>query len=340
MLLYAMKIFFLIFIGVAFSCPIFNNVYADDKFLNDSGVTQFINNFSKKHKFPKKTLIKYFREAKFQQNSIDLMNRQVEFLDWQSYKEKVLTKEKTNDGIKFYKKYRKTLQRAQKRFGVPAYIITAVIGIETNYGKIGMRYRAFDALATLAFFYPRRSEYFTKELEALILYSKKTKTDPFAYKSSFAGAIGIPQFMPSNISRFGVDGNGDKKVDIVNNMSDAIYSVGNYLKHYGWKKNQPVAVKVRVRGNKYKNQVKVSPCSQKKSNIQALRKSGVSFPLWFNNKLSASLYPVDIKDGKKEYHVIFNNFCTIGKYNNSSKYILAVNYLGNRVGYNVGVRRR
>lgn len=314
--------------------------YADDKFLQDKKVLQFIDAFSKKHKINKKRLINYFKEAKFQQSSIDLMNRQVESLDWQTYKEKVLSKEKTIDGVAFYKKYRKTLRNAQKRYGVPTYIIVAIIGIETNYGKIQMRYRAFDALATLAFFYPRRGEYFKKELEALILYSLKTKTNPFSFKSSFAGAIGIPQFMPSNISKYGVDGNGDKKVDIVNNMSDAIYSVGNYLRKHGWKKGEPVAVKVRVKNNRYKNILKVSPCSQKKSNVKTLRKYGVAFPLWFNSKLVASLYQVDIKNGKREFHVIFNNFCTIGKYNNSAKYILAVNYLGNRVGYRVGAVRR
>ncbi len=331
-----------LYLSIFFICIIFssNYSYADDTFLNNKDVIKFINDFNKKYKTSKDILEKYFQEAKFVDNSIELMDRQVEYLDWHTYKQKVLTPEKTKDGVTFYKKYRKTLRNAQKIYGVPAYIIAGIIGIETNYGKIDMRYRAFDTLATLAFYYPRRSEYFKKELEALIVYSREHKIDPFYFKSSFAGAVGIPQFMPSNIVKYAVDANKDGKIDIVNNMADAIYSVGNYLKKYGWKKDQPVSVKIRAMGKKYKNEIKVSPCSQKKSTVRGLKKAGIVFPLRFNNKFSASLFPVDIGDGKREYHVIFDNFCTIGKYNNSAKYILAVNYLGNRIGMNVGLIKR
>ncbi len=309
---------------------------ADDRFLKEPAVSAFIDKMSKNHGFDKKALRELFGKAQYVERAVMLMDRPAEALDWGTYMARVITDLRTADGVRFYKKYRRTLLNAQKKYGVPSYIITAILGIETSYGQITLRYRAFDALATLGFFYPRRAAYFQGELEALLLFSRKTKTDPFSYMSSYAGAVGIPQFMPSNISRYAVDGSKNGKIDIIRDRADAIYSVANYLKQFGWKKDQPVSVKVRLAGSGYRRMLQASPCSGKKSTVGALRKAGIIFPMRFDSRLPAVLFPVDSGDGKTEYHVAFSNFCVISKYNNSARYVLAVNFLGNRIGKRVG----
>lgn len=317
---------------LVFSLIIIQVAHADERFLEEPEVSAFIDSMSKKHGFNKKTLRSLFEKAQYEERPLMLMDRQAESLNWGVYTAMIITELRTANGVKFYKKNRNALFAAQKKYGVPAYIITAILGIETNYGQVTLRYRAFDVLATLGFFYPRRAAFFKGELEALLLFSKKTKTDPFSYLSSYAGAVGIPQFMPSNISKYAVDGDRNGKIDIINSQADAIHSVANYLKKFGWKKDQPVSVKVRTVGLGYERVLQNSPCFGKKSTVGALRKAGIIFPKKFDSRLPAVLFPVDTGNEKPEYHVAFDNFCVISKYNNSVRYVLAVNFLGNKIG--------
>ena len=314
--------------------------HAQGKFTANKNTAVFIDEMAKKHGFSKTTLRSYFAKAKYTGGSVHFSRRPAEAANWKTYKKNVVSDKKIADGVKFYKNFKNTLAKAQRKYGVPSYIIAGILGVESDYGKTVMKYRAFDALATLGFSNSRRAKYFRSELEALLLLARKTKTDPFYYKSSYAGAVGIPQFMPSNILKYAVDGSGNGNIDIVNNMTDAIFSVGNYLKKFGWQTNKPVAVKVTVKGSKYKSYLKKSPCGSKKTTVGALKKAGVVFPMSFNNNTRAALFSVDIGGGKSEYHVGFDNFCVLTRYNSSISYVLAVNYLGNIIGMKVGAVKK
>ena len=256
---------------------------------------------------------------------------------WAVYRKNMVNDIRIDLGVKYFKEHKTELAKAQKQYGVPAHIIAGIIGMETNYGYSPMKFRAVDSIATLAFYYPRRAEYFQRELEALFLFARKSDTDIFDIKSSYAGAIGIPQFMPSNVLTYAVSGTGDKHIDIINNHLDALYSVANFLKKKGWNTGEPVSMKVRVKGKQFQKYVTESPCNGYKVTVKTLKNAGVSFPFPVSNDTKAILFTVQGVNGK-EYHATFNNFCAVYRYNPSIHYVLGVNYLGNIVGSRAGAK--
>jgi len=147
-------------------------------------------------------------------------------------------------GIAFWNENFDTLTRAEKQFGVPSEIIVALLGVETSYGANIGKHKVIESLITLGFYGHRRQEYFRSELEHFLVTARDLNWNRDEIVGSFAGAIGIPQFMPSNIKRLSIDFDGDGKIDLVSNKADAIGSVGNYLQQAGWKRGKPVATKV------------------------------------------------------------------------------------------------
>ncbi len=301
------------------------------KFTNNPDVDVFIDRLYKKHGFSKDYLYNVFSKTMHSGFTPKYMNKPAETTNtWAIYKKNMLNSTRINLGVKYFKEHGAELKKAESKYGVPAHVVAGIIGMETNYGYSPMKFRAIDTISTLAFYYPRRAEYFQKELEALFLFAEKTDTDIFSIKSSYAGAIGIPQFMPSNVLAYAVSGTGDKHIDIINNHLDALYSVANFLKEKGWKKGEPVSMKVRIKGEKYQKYVTESPCNGYKVPVKTLRKAGVTFPFQVSGDIGAILFTVEGKNGK-EYHAAFNNFCAIYRYNPSIHYSLGVNYLGNIV---------
>lgn len=159
---------------------------------------------------------------------------------------------RVNAGVRFWNTYEKYLDRAEKEYGVPAYIIVGILGIETIYGRDTGRFRTLDALTTLAFYYPEtpnkasRQEFFRKELEQFLLLSSQNQVDPLSIYGSYAGAIGWPQFMPGSIRAYAVDFDKDGKIDLENSAIDAIGSVANFLKQHGWKTGKPVISRLQL----------------------------------------------------------------------------------------------
>lgn len=306
------------------------------KFTNNPDVDAFIDMMVQKHNFNRKYLKNLFKNTMHSGFTPQLMSKPAESTKtWAEYKKSMVEDIRVNNGVKYFKEHKEELLKAQKAYGVPAYIIVGIIGMETNYGKAPMRFRAMDSISTLAFYYPRRAKYFKSELEALLLFARKTETDPMDIRSSYAGAIGIPQFMPGNVLTYAVSGTGDKHIDIINNHLDAIYSVANFLKKKGWREGEPAAVKVRVKGGGYKKYTAAKPCSAEKTSVGVLKKAGVQFPINVPNDMKAVLYTVDGAKGT-EYHAAFNNFCAVFRYNPSIHYVMGVNYLGNTVGAKAG----
>src|SRR6478736_801249 len=177
--------------------------------------------------------------AQYQQSIINAITRPAEGKAWKDYRPIFLTADRINSGRAFFAEHRDELQRVSAQTGVPPEYIVAIIGVETSYGKITGTYRVLDALYTLGFFYPKREEFFRSELAQLFALSKEQKLDLNTLKGSYAGAMGWGQFMPSSYRKYGKDGDGDGKANLIASPRDAFASIANYFVGYGWKPGTP-----------------------------------------------------------------------------------------------------
>lgn len=248
------------------------------------------------------------KNAKINNTVLEKINNQAEEKEWEDYKKIFLNHQKVKASQRFYKKYKKLLLKAEKKYRVPSKIIAAIIGIESDFGNYKPKYNALDSLYTLATKFDRRSKYFTNELGSFLQYTYIAKINPTELSSSYAGALGIPQFMPSNIFKYAVDFDNDKKDDLVNSMSDAIGSVANFLSKNGYNYGEPTAVVVKNTNKTIDRYTKIS----------TLRNNGVIFP--FNIRRGE----VKIKKIGQNYWATFKNFDTLRKYNPSDNYVLSV----------------
>jgi len=305
---------------------------APDSFSGRSDVKAFISKMVKTHKFKQKELESYFAKAKPQPRLIEMMNNPPEEKPWYFYQAILVTTKRIDEGVAFWKKNKKSLAEAEKKYGVPASIIVSLLGVETNYGARPGNANVFDALATLSFDYPRRAKFFKSELENLLVLSRDLGWNPNDIKGSHAGAIGKPQFMPSSYRHYAVSKDETGKSDLINSTDDAIFSVANYLKQNGWKAFKPIAAKVTLD----KKQTELLQDKQK-GNLTA---SKYSIKEWSNKgvKLSHKLSPettahlIELKNkNSEEYWLGFNNFDVITTYNRSVNYAMAVYYLNHEI---------
>jgi membrane-bound lytic murein transglycosylase B len=193
------------------------------------------------HNFSAEEIKLIIGQAEKQQKIIDSMNSPAEFTwTWDRYRKLFIEPKRIKNGKLFIKKNLETLERAEAQFGVPKEVITAILGVETRYGKIMGSYRVLDALSTLSFDYPRRSNFFSQELINLLLLARENNLDIFKLKGSYAGAMGYGQFIPSSYRAYAVDFDNDGSVDLLNSVEDAIGSIGNYLYQHGWRSNYPI----------------------------------------------------------------------------------------------------
>jgi membrane-bound lytic murein transglycosylase B len=163
--------------------------------------------------------------------------------NWAAYRDRFVEPQRIQAGLAFWRAHERWLEAAEARWGVPASLIVGIIGVETFYGRHMGSFRALDALATLAFDFPPgrrdRSEFFRSELENLLLLAHREKVEPASYMGSFAGALGLPQFMPGSLNRWAVDFDEDGHIDLHRNPADAIGSVAHYLAAFGWVRDMP-----------------------------------------------------------------------------------------------------
>jgi membrane-bound lytic murein transglycosylase B len=240
---------------------------------------------------------------------------------WDTYRQRFIEPRRIAAGLDFWRRHQAKLEKAQTLTGVPAEIIVAIIGIETFYGKHLGRFDTFAALTTLAFDYPPRADLFRRELEALLLLARDEGRSPGSYHSSFAGAIGLPQFLPSSIRAYAVDFDGNGHIDLTGSPSDAIGSVANFLKEHGWETAGPVAEKVGVGGTAHEGLITAG--------IKPVRRPaemadfGVAVP---TNAPDAPAALIDLvtPNAETEYWLGYQNFYVITRYNRSSFYAMAV----------------
>lgn len=243
---------------------------------------------------------------------------------WTAYRQRFIEPRRIAAGLAFWKKHRATLAKAEAASGVPAEVIVAIVGIETFYGKHLGRFDSFAALATLAFDYPPRAELFRRELEALLLLARETGRAPDGYRGSYAGAIGLPQFLPSSIRAYAVDFDADERVDLTGSTADAIGSVANFLKEHGWEHGGPVAVPVNVgAGGTVGHETLLA------EGILPLRRPGEMAEFGVAAPADAPDAPAALIDlvtprAVTEYWLGYRNFYVITRYNRSSFYGMAV----------------
>jgi len=288
----------------------------------------FARKMAKKHGFDAKQVIALLKQAKRKQKILDAIDRPAESKPWYVYRGYFIKKQQILNGVKFWDKHQAELERAEKKFGVDQEIILGIIGVETRFGSLSGGYRVIDALYTLGFHYPRRGEYFRTEMEQFLLMAKEEGFDPLKVEGSYAGAIGLPQFMPSSYRRYSVDFNGDGKRDLFGSAEDAIDSVANYLKRHGWQAGQDIAIPAKVRGKRYRKVIKwgIKP----KKTVLQLSKYGIRPIAAAHNDLHASVFLLRSKLGR-DYWLGLKNFYVITRYNRSNLYAMAVTQLGRQV---------
>ena len=277
------------------------------------GIPEFVDEMVEKHHFRRDELDSLFEHAMLRPKIIEAITRPATIKPWLEYRAAFVNDNRIMHGVEFWKKYRGALRRAEKKYGVPEQIIVALIGVETLYGKNEGDFRVIDALTTLAFDYPRRAQFFRDELENYLLLAREQQFDLLSVKGSYAGAMGIPQFMPSSYRKYAVDFNGNHKIDLIGEPVDAIGSVGNYLQGYGWIRGGKIAVRAAVGLEVPPSHVQHTPAEW-----TALGVTAAGAP-----QESSRLLDFTVKDGK-EYWLGYNNFDVITRYNNSDFYAMSV----------------
>nr|WP_226864855.1 lytic murein transglycosylase B [Microbulbifer taiwanensis] len=281
----------------------------------------FVDYMVETHDFDREELNDLMREAKLKESILKAIKRPAEKAKpWYEYRKIFLTPQSIAGGVDFWDKNAKALAAAEKKYGVPAEMIVAIIGIETRYGGNMGGYRVLDALATLAFNYPRRSAFFTKELENYLLLTRDQGMDPTELKGSYAGAMGFGQFMPSSYRAYAVDFNGDGSVDIWTNTEDAIGSVANYFAEHGWKAGEPVVVLANPRPNA--DMTVVNDSLDPNWTVGELAEKGFPTTAQVSPEMAASVFSLQTEQGK-QYWIGLNNFYVITRYNRSRLYSMA-----------------
>ncbi|MCB2262767.1 MAG: lytic murein transglycosylase B [Candidatus Thiosymbion ectosymbiont of Robbea hypermnestra] len=241
---------------------------------------------------------------------------------WLRYRAKFLTAGNVSKGIGFWHRHHQVLRRAQAKYGVPPEYVVAIIGIETRYGGYLGKQRVIDALATLAFDYPRRAKFFTGELESFLIMCRNEGLDPFKPKGSYAGAMGLGQFMPSSFHNWAVDFDRNGKRDLWNPV-DTIGSVANYFASHGWRKGEPVTIRAATSNA---GAVAMKTGYSTGYSPKTLSRAGITVPDGLEDSGKVSLIELDIGNGY-EYWLGLKNFYVITRYNHSSYYAMAVHQL-------------
>lgn len=292
----------------------------------------FIREMGDKHGFAADDLLSLFGSVYRQDRIIELMERpRRQKPAWYTYSANFLTPQRIQGGAQFLRDHRATLRRAEETYGVPPNIVTAILGVETAYGRNTGSIRVIDALATLAFDYPRRAPYFRSELENYLVLTRNERVDPASLKGSYAGAMGMAQFMPGSFLRFAVDFDEDGRRDIWRNHQDIIGSVANYFREHGWQAGQPVAVRARLTqpaAAQWADPEDLKPVRP----LQEFIDAGVEPTRPIAGNPPAMLFTLENRDGI-EYWLGFDNFYAITRYNRSILYAMTVFSLSQAVSH-------
>ena len=281
-----------------------------------------------KEGFDRESLERLLAGAAFQQSIIDAITRPAEKMPWHRYRPIFMTEQRIAGGVEFWRTHADLLARAEREHGVPASVITAIIGVETRYGAVTGRYRAVDALTTLTVAGLSRSAFFGRELRELVLLGREERLDLDTLSGSYAGALGLPQFIPSSYRAYAIDFDADGRRDLLASPADAIGSVANYLARHGWQRGEPISAAATVTpAGASLAQGDLKPTLT----LAELGQRGVGVPSGAAPTLKAKLIRLETEQGD-EYHLGFQNFYAITRYNHSALYAMAVTQLAAAIG--------
>lgn len=292
-------------------------------------VTQeFIERMVEKHDFSREELTELFESATKQEQILDLIARPAEAKPWYQYRPIFLTDSRIEGGVQFWQKYAEILEKAEEIYGVPPEIIVAIIGVETRYGAHKGNFTVLSALSTLGFDYPPRSTFFLSELEQLLILSREEEISADELKGSYAGAMGIPQFIASSYRQYAVDFDGDGRRDLINNEIDAIGSVANYFHKHGWRTGGAIAslAEAKMPFDYSGNKLKPGKTIKAYKDLGLLPQNNIP-----DNALAAHI-ALELDDGY-EHWFGFQNFYVITRYNHSALYAMAVYQLSQEISY-------
>ena len=285
-------------------------------------VQAYLDSIASRHGFDRGWLGSVIADASHQKSIIAAISRPAErALAWHEYRDIFITERRIAEGERFWDANQAALDAAAERYNVPPHIVVAVIGVETNYGSNTGSYRVLDALTTLGFDYPRRAEFFRGQLTQFLLLVREEGMDAGALKGSYAGAMGLGQFIPSSYRSFAVDFDDDGTRDIWNNRTDAIGSVANYFAEHRWQGAPVIAFKVDSPPANASDLVdsELKPTRT----VGDMRALGIAVPADVNDDEPASLHRFEATDGA-QYWVGLGDFYVITRYNHSRMYALAV----------------
>jgi membrane-bound lytic murein transglycosylase B len=288
-------------------------------------VSAFIDEMVTKRGLKRGTVTTLMNEALSKQAIIDAISRPAEqTMPWHTYRDRFLTAQRIDKGVAFAKQNKKLLDRVQN-MGVAPDVVLGILGVETMYGEITGSYRVLDALTTLSFDYPPRAPFFRNELAEFLVLTREQRIDARTALGSYAGAIGAPQFMPSNYRSIAVDGDGNKRIDLWKSWPDIVMSITAYLKNAGWRAGEPIVASATILpGDPSRFDVEKLRLNE---TVGSLRTKGVLFETTLPDDAPALLIATEGRDGM-EYRVGFQNFYSLSRYNPRVKYALAVNDLG------------
>lgn len=289
------------------------------------GASEFIDEVSQRHDLPRQEVADLLSDAQLKQNIIDAISRPAEAKPWSDYRPIFITQRRIDDGVEFWREHAELLAEVEQQYGVPAWLIVAITGVETSYGRIQGSFRVVDALATLAFHYPPRSKFFRSELEQYLLLGREEKLALNELKGSYAGAMGLGQFISSSYRAYAVDHDGDGRRDLWGSRADALASIANYFRRHGWQPGQPIV-----------EQVTPAPDARTLTDLplkpqfpaNQLRQWG--YPASAEAQTAATLVELSGSSGP-EFWVAYQNFYVISRYNHSALYSLAVYQLGQAI---------
>lgn len=262
------------------------------------------------------------RQAQPQPKILEIMTRPLEHITpWWEYRERFLTPERVSLGAQFWFDHRLTLEEVSAKYQVSPEYVVAIIGVESFYGRVTCKYRVLDALATLAFDYPPRAAYFTSELEQFLLLTRDSGLDPLTTCGSYAGAMGVLQFMPSVFRRYAVNASPGKRPDLWTDWDDILASVANYLHEFGWVPGGPVLSDTTLDPDP---SFQIEPRNlDLNQTVASLAAEGVKVDLDVPADTRVVLVSAEQRDGPA-YRVGFENFYVITRYNHSARYAMAV----------------
>jgi len=266
-------------------------------------------------------------EARYQQSIIDAITRPAESKPWHEYRKIFITPTRISSGVEFWRANADLLEQISQRFGVPIEVMVAIVGVETSYGLNTGSYRVIDALATLGFYYPRRGAFFADELGQFLRLAEEEALPATEVRGSYAGAMGVGQFIPSSYRAYAVDMDGNGKRNLWRSLPDAMGSVANYLATHGWRADEPIVLPAQLADGPPDTDFSLKPAHT----LDELAAMAVQFDAGdLRGDTEATLLEFEQADGH-EYWVGLNNFYVITRYNRSPLYAMAVTQLAGEI---------